>query len=124
MDILINAANILYVVAYFTMDMLRLRVMTLTAASCLAVYFYNQPTPMLNVVAWNVFFILLNLLYLGRILLSRYREAKVPRRIPSMPLADTAPDRHGNLPLQRMDLSPAQCGRTVLQETQTLQGPR
>ncbi len=60
MEILINAANILYVMAYFTMDMLRLRILTATAACCLAVHFYSQPIPMLNVVAWNVFFIMLN----------------------------------------------------------------
>lgn len=51
MDILIKAANGLYVIAYFTMDMLRLRILTMTAAICLAVYFYSQPVPMLNVVA-------------------------------------------------------------------------
>lgn len=75
MDILINAANILYVIAYFTMDMLRLRILTLVAATCLAVYFYWQPVPMLNVVAWNLFFITLNLIQLGRILLARCRAA-------------------------------------------------
>lgn len=71
MDILINAANILYVVAYFTLDMLRLRVLTVTAATCLAIYFYSQPVPMLNVVAWNVFFILLNLVQIARLLCAR-----------------------------------------------------
>ena len=75
MDILINAANILYVIAYFTMDMLRLRILTLTAATCLAVYFYCQPVPMLNIVAWNLFFITLNLIQVGRILLTRWRAA-------------------------------------------------
>jgi hypothetical protein len=73
MEILINAANILYVTAYFTMDMLRLRILTVTAACCLAVYFYSQPVPMLNVVAWNVFFIVLNLIHIARILLARRR---------------------------------------------------
>lgn len=77
MDILINAANILYVTAYFTMDMLRLRILTVTAACCLAVYFYSQPVPMLNVVAWNVFFILLNLTQLVRLVLARRRNAAV-----------------------------------------------
>ncbi len=71
MDILINAANVLYVIAYFTMDMLRLRLLTVTAACCLAVYFYSQPAPMLNVVAWNVFFIVLNLVQVGRLVLAR-----------------------------------------------------
>lgn len=75
MDILINAANVLYVIAYFTMDMLRLRLLTVTAACCLAVYFYSQPVPMLNVVAWNVFFIVLNLVQVGRLVLARRRLA-------------------------------------------------
>jgi hypothetical protein len=76
MEILINAANILYVTAYFTMDMLRLRILTVTAATCLAVYFYSQPVPMLNVVAWNVFFIVLNLTQIVRIVLARHRNAQ------------------------------------------------
>ena len=75
MEILINAANILYVTAYFTMDMLRLRILTVTAATCLAVYFYSQPVPMLNVVAWNVFFMLLNLTQIVRLMLARRRPA-------------------------------------------------
>ncbi|RYG98622.1 MAG: hypothetical protein EON57_12405 [Alphaproteobacteria bacterium] len=68
MDILINAANLLYVVAYFTTDMLRLRVLTLVAACCLATYFACQPVPLWNVVAWNGFFIGLNLWQLTRLL--------------------------------------------------------
>ncbi len=76
MEILINAANVLYVTAYFTMDMLRLRILTVTAAACLAVYFYGQPVPMLNVVAWNVFFIALNLIQIVRLVLARYRNAQ------------------------------------------------
>ncbi len=75
MEILINAANILYVTAYFTMDMLRLRILTVTAATCLAVYFYSQPVPMLNVVAWNMFFMLLNLTQIARLVLARRRSA-------------------------------------------------
>ncbi len=77
MDILINTANLLYVVAYFTADLLRLRLMTLAAASCLAVYFYNQPVPMLNVVAWNLLFMALNLAQIFRILRARRRARPV-----------------------------------------------
>jgi hypothetical protein len=71
MEILINMANIMYVVAYFTLDILRLRILTTAAAICLAVYFYSQPAPLINVVGWNVFFVLLNLIQIGRILKSR-----------------------------------------------------
>jgi hypothetical protein len=77
MDILINAANILYVIAYFTMDMLRLRILTMASAICLAVYFYSQPVPMLNVVAWSVFFIGLTLVHIARILLARRQSVRV-----------------------------------------------
>lgn len=71
MDMLINLANILYVVAYFTLDMLRLRLLTTMAAICLAVYFYNQSEPMLNVVAWNLFFVSLNMMQIVRIVRAR-----------------------------------------------------
>ena len=77
MELLINLANVLYVVAYFTMDMLRMRLLTVIASLCLAVYFYNQPVPMLNVVAWNVVFILLNLSQIARLVLRRSRLALV-----------------------------------------------
>lgn len=79
MDILVNAANLLYVVAYFTTDMLRLRIMTLLAACCLAIFFACQPTPLWNVVAWNVFFILLNLGQLVRLLARRRPTVPSPR---------------------------------------------
>jgi hypothetical protein len=72
MDVLINLANILYVVAYFTTNIMRLRMLTLVAATCLAVYFYSQPVPLLNVVAWNLAFIALNLLQLVRLLAARH----------------------------------------------------
>lgn len=74
MEILINLANVLYVVAYFTNNMVRLRVLTLIAATCLAVYFGNQPIPMLNVVAWNIGFIILNFIQLIRMFSARSRQ--------------------------------------------------
>ena len=66
----------MYVVAYFTLDILRLRILTTAAAICLAVYFYSQPAPLMNVVGWNVFFVLLNLIQIGRILTSRYVKVR------------------------------------------------
>lgn len=60
-------------IAYFTLDMLRLRILTATAAVCLAVYFYCQPVPMLNVVAWNLVFVILNLTQIARLVLARFR---------------------------------------------------
>lgn len=87
MDILINLANVLYVVAYFTTNIVRLRVLTLVAASCLALYFLNQPVPMLNVVAWNVGFIMLNLFQLLRLLRRRYGHERFSAKLPREMLA-------------------------------------
>jgi uncharacterized membrane protein len=78
MESLVFFANGLYVVAYFTTDMLRLRMLTVTAASCLATYFYCQPQPMLTVVAWNAFFIVLNLVQILRLLRARQRALAAP----------------------------------------------
>jgi Popeye protein conserved region len=76
MDALINAANVLYVVAYFTTDMLRLRAMTLVAAACLATYFACQPTPLWTVVGWNLFFFGLNVMQFTRLLIMRRRNER------------------------------------------------
>jgi len=73
MELLVNVANVIYVIAYFTTDLVRLRILTLIAATCLATYFYCQPVPMLNVVAWNFAFIALNLWQLMRITVARKR---------------------------------------------------
>ena len=75
MDVLINAANLLYVVAYFTTDMLRLRLLTTVASLCIAAYFANQPVPLVNVVAWNLFFFGLNLMQITRLLARQRRSA-------------------------------------------------
>ncbi len=75
MDILINVANTLYVVAYFTTNMLRLRVLTLVAAACLALYFSTRPEPLWNVVAWNIFFLALNLWQVFRMLIANPRQS-------------------------------------------------
>ena len=72
MNILINAANVLFMLGYFTTDMLRLRLLSVVATSCVVVYFYSQPEPMMNVVAWNVVFLVLNLVQLAQMLRSRW----------------------------------------------------
>lgn len=78
MELLVNVANVLYVIAYFTTDLIRLRILTLIAAGCLATYFFCQPVPMLNVVAWNLAFIALNLWQLARITVGRKRWSARP----------------------------------------------
>ena len=67
MEFLIYFANMLYLAAYAVRDILSLRMLTIVATSCLAVYFYSQPQPMMTVVYWNLFFMGLNAVQLGRI---------------------------------------------------------
>jgi hypothetical protein len=71
MNVLINAANILFVLTYFTTDMLRLRLLSVIATFCVVVYFYSQPEPLMTVVAWNVVFLILNIVQLALMLRSR-----------------------------------------------------
>ena len=73
MELLIYVANMLYLAAYAVRDILHLRMLTIVATCCLAVYFYNQVQPMMTVVCWNIFFIALNAVQLGRL----YRERLV-----------------------------------------------
>lgn len=78
MEGLVYAANGLYVASYFVGDILRLRILTVTAASCLATYFYTLPDPMWTVFGWNLFFVGLNLFQIGRHLRSRTRDIARP----------------------------------------------
>ena len=68
MNALINAANLLFVLGYFTSDMLRLRLLSVVATSCVVAYFYLQPEPMMNVVLWNLLFLTLNVAQVARML--------------------------------------------------------
>jgi hypothetical protein len=76
MDALIFAANIMYVIAYFTTDLLRLRLLSVTGAIFLAVYFYAQPEPLWSVIGWNLFFVSLNVFQIVRILNRRKHKGK------------------------------------------------
>jgi hypothetical protein len=76
MDNLLNLANVLYLFSYFVRDMLRLRLFTIVAASCLVVFFWKQPEPFWPGILWNVFFIALNLNWSVRILHDRWVERR------------------------------------------------
>lgn len=70
-DILIHAANALYLLAYMVRDILWLRILTVIAASCLVPYFYLQPTPLMTAIYWNLAFTALNLWWIVRLVLER-----------------------------------------------------
>jgi hypothetical protein len=71
MEALITLANLLYVLSYFVRDMLRLRLLTIVAASILVAYFWIRPEPIMTIVYWNSFFILLNLWQAARLVFER-----------------------------------------------------
>ena len=71
MEALINAANVLYLISYFVRDILKLRILTVVAASCLIAYFYSQPEPLMACVYWNLFFVIQNLAWIVRLLVQR-----------------------------------------------------
>ena len=67
MELLINLANVLYLLSYFVRDMLRLRVLTVVAGACLAIYFYLLPEPLMIAVYWNLAFIAINMVRITRL---------------------------------------------------------
>lgn len=71
MEILINIANILYILSYFVQDLLRIRLLTVVGATVLVVYFAIQPEPIMTIIYWNTFFVLLNIFQIGRIVRER-----------------------------------------------------
>lgn len=82
MDALIYVANGLYLLSYLVRDILHLRVLTITAATCLALYFASRPEPLMQVVCWNIVFIALNLFQICRILWERHRNALATAVLP------------------------------------------
>jgi hypothetical protein len=73
MDVLVYAANFLYLFSYLVRDILHLRLLTIVAACCLVTFFYNQPEPLMTVICWNIFFVALNAFQLTRILRERFK---------------------------------------------------
>ena len=77
MEILINTANILYLLSCFVRDMLKLRVLTVVAASCLIAYFYFRPEPIMTVVYWNLFFVAQNAYWIVQLVAGRRKRGSV-----------------------------------------------
>jgi hypothetical protein len=75
MDYLIHIANLLYLASYLMRDVVRLRVLTVVAASCLIPYFYMQPRPLTAAIGWNLFFIALNVGWIVRLIREEASQA-------------------------------------------------
>jgi hypothetical protein len=76
MDVLIHFACLLRLYSCFQRDLLRLRLLTLVAALCVIVYFATLTEPMLTVIGWNAFFLLVNLTQVSVTLARRHRGAR------------------------------------------------
>ena len=70
-DLLIHAANVLYLFAFMVRDILWLRILTVVAAACLIPYFYFRPEPLMVPIYWNLVFTALNIYWICRLLLER-----------------------------------------------------
>jgi len=57
---LLCAANLVYLVSYAVRDVVLLRALTIVGASCLILYFWLRPDPLMGPVYWNLVFIGLN----------------------------------------------------------------
>ena len=61
MDVLIHAANLLRLCSFCQADVVRPRLLTAAATLVLIAYFATRTEPMLEIVAWNAFFAVVNL---------------------------------------------------------------
>jgi hypothetical protein len=73
MEFLLTIGNLLYVFAYFVRRTLWLRVLSLAGTSCLLAYFLTLPVPLMKVVYWNTLYAIINVVWIGRLLLRRPR---------------------------------------------------
>jgi CRP-like cAMP-binding protein len=70
-DLLIHAANMLFLVAYMVRDILWLRILTVIATFCLIPYYFTRPEPMMVPIYWSLVFAALNVYWIVRLLLER-----------------------------------------------------
>jgi CRP-like cAMP-binding protein len=70
-DLLIHAANVLYLFAFMVRDILWFRMLAVVAAACLIPYYYLRPEPLMAPIYWNLAFTALNIYWIGRLLLER-----------------------------------------------------
>ncbi len=70
-ELLIHAANVLYLFAFMVRDIMWLRILTVVAASFLIPYFYFQPVPLMTAIYWNLAFTALNLFWIVLLFLER-----------------------------------------------------
>lgn len=71
LDLLVNAANIFYLISYSVRDIFWLRVLSVVGALILLPYYYLQSVPLWAPIGWNLFFTGINVFWIIRLLLER-----------------------------------------------------
>lgn len=71
MNILVDLANITYVISYSVRDVLWLRIFAVLGGTMLLPYYYLQPTPLMVPIYWGIGFIALNLFWVTLLILER-----------------------------------------------------
>ena len=71
MNLLVDVANIIFVISYSVRDVLWLRTFAVIGGILLIPYYYLQPTPLMVPIYWGLVFIALNLFWVVRLLLER-----------------------------------------------------
>src|ERR1700744_3910105 len=70
-ELLIHAANVLFLAAYMVRDILCLRILTVIATLCLILHYFARPEPMMVPIYWSLVFAALNVYWIVRLLLER-----------------------------------------------------
>ncbi|MEM7121796.1 MAG: cyclic nucleotide-binding domain-containing protein [Pseudomonadota bacterium] len=71
MNILVDLANVTYVISYSVRDVLWLRIFAVLGGILLLPYYYLQPTPLMVPIYWGIGFIALNLFWVTLLILER-----------------------------------------------------
>ncbi|MEM8631159.1 MAG: cyclic nucleotide-binding domain-containing protein [Pseudomonadota bacterium] len=102
LDLLVNAANVIYLFSYSVRDILTLRILTVIGASMLLPYYYFQHTALWAAIGWNLFFIGVNIYWILRLLAERRPVAFTPeeKRLYSIALSNLT--EHDAVKLLRM----------------------
>ena len=71
LDVLVNVANVIYLLSYSVRDIFWLRILTVLGISLLMPYYYFQSSPLWAPIGWNTFFFCINLFWIARLLAER-----------------------------------------------------
>ena len=71
LDVLVNVANVVYLVSYSVRDILWLRILTVVGALLLLPYYYLQVSPLWAPIGWDVVFMAINIFWITKLLLER-----------------------------------------------------